>query len=223
MKKLNEYIQHLDELKQKHRQHPNPTSVGLESKKTRIVTTEQDMRAFCCTGTNDSDTVQVSEDLEAIWERTKQRRSEELKTYKERWSDLFNKTIRNESTLTSHWGKKPFVRAMKMSVSDHWNDIYLAHAYPYLYARKLRYAFASHLWESFLILYGKLGFHLFVLTSLTIIIVAGYRVLAQCHRFAPEGSLLGIFSRQVCALSKACSPLSPFPSLLLAFPTVAAR
>ena len=88
-----------------------------------------------------------------------------------------------------------------MSVSDdsrdEWNDIYLAHAYPFLYARKLRYAFASHWWESFLILYGKLGLHLVTLVTLTIIIVSGYRTLAKCDLFAPEGSLLGIFARQV--------------------------
>jgi hypothetical protein len=87
-------------------------------------------------------------------------------------------------------------RAMAMSVSDHWNDLYLARAYPFLYARKLRYALASHVWEWFLIFYGSSGLHYVVLLGLTLIIVGGYRSLARCERFAPSDSIAGIFSAQ---------------------------
>ncbi len=93
---------------------------------------------------------------------------------------------------------------MNMSVSDEWNDMYLAHAYPFLYARKLRYAFGYHLWESFLILYGMLGLHLVTLVAITIVIVGGYRTLANCDLFAPTNSSLGIFATQVWLMSSAC-------------------
>jgi hypothetical protein len=87
-------------------------------------------------------------------------------------------------------------RALAMSVSDHWNDLYLARAYPFLYARKLRYALAGHLWERFLVFYGSVGLHYLVLVCITVIIVAGYRSLAHCERFAPQGSSYGIFGAQ---------------------------
>ncbi len=154
-----------------------------------------------------------------------------------RWCGEFNKTILNpndfietirkpkgvsgQHSLHSKWGKAPFVRAMRMSVTDQWNDIYMAHAYPFLYARKVHYAFSNHWWECFLILYGKLGLHLVVLMALTLIIVGGYRALANCDRFAPDGSVLGIFAKQV--LQHACSresypPASISPLLLSPFP-----
>ena len=116
------------------------------------------------------------------------------------WCDSFNSTIRaaqSKQGLSSDWRESPFVRAMKMSVTDQWNDLYLAHAYPFLYARKLNYAFSNHGWECFLVLYGKLGLHLIVLMSLTLIIVGGYRALANCGSFAPSDSKLGIFAKQV--------------------------
>ena len=102
---------------------------------------------------------------------------------------------------------------MKMSVTDQWNDIYLAHAYPFLYARKLRYAFANHWWERFLIAYGMLGLHLIVLVSLTLIIVGGYRTLANCQLFAPTNSswILGVFATQVCAFSSVLTFSLPSP------------
>ncbi len=73
----------------------------------------------------------------------------------------------------------PFVRAMKMSVTDECNDIYLAHAYPFLYARKLRYAFVNHFWERFLVSYGMWGLQLVVLIIIAITIVGGYCTAAQ--------------------------------------------
>jgi hypothetical protein len=89
-----------------------------------------------------------------------------------------------------------------MSVTDEWNDVYLAHAYPFLYARKLRYAFANHFWERFLIAYGMWGMHLVVLVVVAIAIVGGYRTVAQCHRFAPKGDAwLGNFAKQVLSPS----------------------
>ena len=36
--------------------------------------------------------------------------------------------------------------AMEMSTSEYFNDLYLARAYPFLYARKLGYAARSHWW-----------------------------------------------------------------------------
>ena len=87
-------------------------------------------------------------------------------------------------------------RALAMSASDHWNDLYLARAYPFLYARKLRYALAGHAWERFLVAYGANGLHYLVLVGLTVVIVGGYRSLARCERFAPPGSSFGIFGAQ---------------------------
>jgi hypothetical protein len=87
-------------------------------------------------------------------------------------------------------------RALAMSVSDHWNDLYLARAYPFLYARKLRYVLAGHLWERFLVFYGSFGLHYPVLVCISVIIVGGYRSLARCERFAPQGSSFGIFGAQ---------------------------
>jgi hypothetical protein len=119
----------------------------------------------------------------------------------ERWASRFdnaiNEAIKEKTLCRDDWGDSPFECAMDMSVTDEWNDIYLAHAYPFLYARKLRYAFASHAWERFLIVYGKLGLHLVVLIGISLAIVGGYRSLAQCHRFAPDGDWAGIFARQV--------------------------
>ena len=85
-------------------------------------------------------------------------------------------------------------RALQMSVPDsHWNDLYLAKAYPFLYARKMRYAYSSraHLWERFLIFYGKSGLHYFFLVAISLLIVGGYRTLARCDRFSPSGSVFG--------------------------------
>jgi hypothetical protein len=73
--------------------------------------------------------------------------------------------------------------ALKMSTSDHWNDLYLARAYPFLYARKIRYAAKSHAWERFLIAYGGTGVHYVVLFAMSLAIILGYRHLAQCSRF----------------------------------------
>ncbi len=94
-----------------------------------------------------------------------------------------------------------FDRAIQMSETDEWNDVYLAHAYPFLYECKLRYAFASHYWERFLVIYGMYGMHLLVLISIALAIVGGYRALARCDRFAPDGEAwLGVFARQVSSL-----------------------
>ena len=104
---------------------------------------------------------------------------------------------------------------MKMSVSDEWNDMYLAHAYPFLYARKLRYAFANHLWERFLIFYGMWGMHLLVLIIITIAIVGGYRTTAQCNRFAPDGyKWLGVFAKQVDVVKSGREQLLVHPPLI---------
>jgi hypothetical protein len=140
------------------------------------------------------------EEVSAIQNSTKGRHLAETEPYKERWCIKFNSAIKNAPNLSSDWGDSPFVRAMNMSVSDEWNDMYLAHAYPFLYARKLRYAFGFHLWENFLILYGKLGLHLVALVVITVVIVAGYRTLAKCDLFAPTNSSLGIFATQVWLL-----------------------
>jgi hypothetical protein len=125
------------------------------------------------------------------------------------WMDRFDENIRGKkSELSDNWndwndadpeaGGSPFVRAMKMSVTDQWNDIYLAHAYPFLYARKLRYAFANHLWERFLVFYGMWGMHLVMLIIIAIAIVGGYRTVAQCDRFAQDSEAwLGVFAKQV--------------------------
>ncbi len=117
----------------------------------------------------------------------------------EGWKKCFDAVIEEEKASCPDWNRScsPFVRAMQMSVSDHWNDIYLAHAYPFLYAQKLNYAFANHFWERFLLLYGKWALHIIVLIILSVSIVGGYRSLAQCHRFAPAGSNMGIFALQV--------------------------
>jgi hypothetical protein len=73
--------------------------------------------------------------------------------------------------------------ALDMSSSEHFNDLYLARAYPFLYARKLRYVMASHWWEHFHIRYGAMGLHYVVLFLMSLIIILGYRELAQCRRF----------------------------------------
>ncbi len=132
---------------------------------------------------------------QAIFQSTKDLQLAETSRYRARWADRFNETIGGltgppdgpagpseacwravRAMFTcARWcpagwrapGAEPFVRAMHMSVTDQWNDMYLAHAYPFLYARKLRYAFASHAWERFLIIYGKMGLHILVLQCLT--------------------------------------------------------
>jgi hypothetical protein len=78
--------------------------------------------------------------------------------------------------------------ALQMSTSEHWNDIYLAKAYPFLYARKIQYAVKSHAWESFLIFYSGTGLHYIVLIAMSLTIILGYRHLAQCSRFG-DGSV----------------------------------
>jgi hypothetical protein len=80
--------------------------------------------------------------------------------------------------------------AMEMSTSEYFNDLYLARAYPFLYARKLGYAARSHWWEHFLIFYGGTGVHYIVLIAMSLTIILGYRHLAQCSRFGDS-----IFSR----------------------------
>ncbi len=133
--------------------------------------------------------------------------SQEVEKFKY-WKTLFDKTIVTEKKLLwNDWDdwdeagnklRSPFVRAMNMSMSVEWNDVYLAHAYPFLYARKMRYAFANHAWERFLIFYGMWGMHLIALICITLAIVGGYRSFAHCDRFAPAGSeWLSVFARQV--------------------------
>jgi hypothetical protein len=85
-----------------------------------------------------------------------------------------------------------------------------------LYARKLclvRYALVGHLSESFLVFYCSSGMHYLVLLGLTLIIVAGYRSIANCERFAFPGSSGG---RQL-----ACSAwmMATFFLLFRLFPT----
>jgi hypothetical protein len=179
------------------------------------------VRLSVCTLENDN----------VVFDQTKGIYLTETNKYKERWADNFNKTIKTlpkRSAVRSilscacwssgpiGWGESdvdPFVRIMQMSVSDQWNDMYLAHAYPFLYARKLRYVFASHWWERFLSVYGKFGLHILVLVFLTLVIVGGYRTLAKCDRFAPTNSSMQIFARQV--------RLPPFASFTLCPPSAA--
>jgi hypothetical protein len=156
----------------------------------------------------DADKQQVKID-ESVTLRAKLFLEEETKDF-DKWKKRFEATIQDKKgQLSNDWhdwdepgnGGSPFVRAMRMSVTDEWNDFYLAHAYPFLYARKLRYAFANHFWERFLIFYGMWGMHLVVLVIVAIAIVGGYRTVAQCHRFAPKGDAwLGVFAKQVLAL-----------------------
>ncbi len=87
-------------------------------------------------------------------------------------------------------------RALVMSMSDDLNDLYLARAYPFLYALNLHYALTGHAWERFLDFYGCYCLHYLVLVCLSVIIVGGYRHLACCKRFAPTGSSFGIFGMQ---------------------------
>ncbi len=146
-------------------------------------------------------------DEKSIVKSTNEMYYAETKKYNERWADTFNRVINENRAVarcpwwccgSSGWGAgKPFDRTMQMSVTDEWNDMYLAHAYPFLYARKLLYAFADHTWERFLLAYGKMGLHIFVLIFLTLLIVGGYRTLAQCGRFARRDSTLGVFATQV--------------------------
>ncbi len=82
--------------------------------------------------------------------------------------------------------------ALKMSTSDHWNDLYLARAYPFLYSRKLTYVLKSHWWERFLISYGMYGVHYIALSLISLAIVGGYRSLAQCNRFSDSNSVFGL-------------------------------
>jgi hypothetical protein len=151
---------------------------------------------------------------------TKKMYNDETDEYEKCWADKFNDVInelRGRTTAqcswwccgSSGWGDgDPFVRTMQMSVTDQWNDMYLAHAYPFLYARKLHYAFANHTWERFLLSYGKMGLHIFVLIFLTLLIVGGYRTFANCDRFARSNSTFGIFATQV-------RPKSSMPLYLL--------
>jgi hypothetical protein len=137
---------------------------------------------------------------EAIFQSTNNMYNDETDEYQKRWADKFNRVIDDLRVGvaarctwwccgSSGWGKgDPFVRTMQMSVTDDWNDMYLAHAYPFLYARKLNYAFANHTWEHFLLAYGKMGLHIFVLIFLTLLIVGGYRTFANCDRFARSDS-----------------------------------
>jgi hypothetical protein len=81
--------------------------------------------------------------------------------------------------------------ALQTSTTDHWNDLYLARAYPFLYSRKLTYILNSHWWERFLIAYGKYGAHYIVLSLVSVAIVGGYRSLAQCDRFSDSSSVFG--------------------------------
>jgi hypothetical protein len=104
-------------------------------------------------------------------------------------------------------------RAIAMSKSDHWNDLYLARAYPFLYARKLRYALSRHWWETFLFHYGSLGLHLVVLVCLSLLIVGGYRSLAQCNRFAAGGSVFGNQPWPNLCVMSVGSPAADFWSL----------
>jgi hypothetical protein len=143
----------------------------------------------------------------AIVDSTEEIYSAETKKYKERWADPFNKAIKDCKGRRGArgsswagwggWGDDPFVHAMQMSVTDHWNDMYLAHAYPFLYARKIRYAFAAHFWELILLVYGKFNMYIYILIGLTLIIVGGYRTSANCDFFASTDSMLGIFATQV--------------------------
>ncbi len=142
-------------------------------------------------------------DQNSMVESTIMMNNDETVKYEKRWAERFNNVIRESrkdaaGCGSSGWGDSiPFVRTMQMSVTDHWNDMYLAHAYPFLYARKLQFAFANHTWERFLLAYGKMGLHIFVLIFLTLLIVGGYRTLARCDRFARTNSTLGVFATQV--------------------------
>ena len=157
--------------------------------------------------THQNQTPEDQDSEEAIFKGTQAMYDAETEKFEERWRKKFNKTIQTFQEAqarctwwrccSSSWGLDPFVQTMQMSVTDHWNDIYLAHAYPFLYARKLHYAFANHWWERFLLAYGKMGLHIFVLIFLTLVIVGGYRNLARCDRFAPTNSTLGVFATQV--------------------------
>jgi hypothetical protein len=81
--------------------------------------------------------------------------------------------------------------ALRTSTTDHWNDLYLARAYPFLYSRKLTYILNSHWWERILIAYGKYGAHYIVLSLVSVAIVGGYRSLARCDRFSHSSSVFG--------------------------------
>ncbi len=108
--------------------------------------------------------------------------------------DYYKKTVDLEK-LMDQFDKemKPLTAkgALKMSTSEHWNDIYLARAYPFLYARKIQYAVKSHAWERFLMFYGGTGLHYVVLVAMSLTIILGYRHLAQCGRFG-NGSIFAM-------------------------------
>ena len=162
---------------------------GLRKKRETVLNEAEENRLRLLEEKEDKEIFDKVED-----KRNKQQEGSKAKKHST-WQKHFN------IDLKGLWGDlkgtTPLVQAMNMSTTEHWNDVYLAHAYHFLYARKLRYVFSSHWWEVFLVYYGKLGLHFIVLAIVTIAIVCWYRSHAQCDRFASEGSSLGIFSVQV--------------------------
>jgi hypothetical protein len=105
-------------------------------------------------------------------------------------------------------------RAMKMSGSNKYNDLYLARQYPFFYARKFSTHFTGHLGEGFLVWYGHLGLHFLLLLALALSIVGAYRAAARCDRYTSSSS---IWSTQewpsTCVMNVASQPAAKFKDL----------